>query len=325
MERVTLKLDEIGFYTLSEARAAHATEFTPLERCELVLTARCNFNCPYCRRVGGKDLPLTHAKRWISLWAAQGCKAVRFSGGEPTMYPDLIKLVSFARQHGIKRVAVSTNGSADVALYATLLSAGVNDFSVSLDACCAEDGDKMGMRGTFERVVENIRWLAERTYTTVGVVLTESNAHRANEIIKFASELGVADIRVIPAAQDGSKLKDIKVDEALLKKHPILTYRVANLQAGRPVRGIGPADSARCGLVLDDVAACGDEHFPCIIYMRERGKPIGRISPRMRELRAAWYAQHDTWADPICLNNCLDVCVDYNKSHAEYRRRNEAV
>jgi MoaA/NifB/PqqE/SkfB family radical SAM enzyme len=311
-----VKLDEIGFYTMSEERAAHATHRTALQRCELVLSARCNFTCPYCRHVGGDDLPLTHAQRWVSLWAAQGCVAVRFSGGEPTLYAELPTLVAYARAHDIKYIAVSTNGSAPAALYATLIMAGANDFSVSLDVCCAEDGDKMGMRGRFDTVVDNIRWLAPRVYTTVGVVLTEDNLARANDTIKFASELGVADIRVIPAAQNGAALKGIQVDAALLKRHPILAYRVGNLQAGRPVRGIGPADSARCGLVLDDVAACGDHHYPCIIYMRERGKPIGRISPRMREDRAAWYAQHDTWADPICRENCLDVCVDYNRAHA---------
>jgi len=310
-----MKLEDIGFYTLSDERARTATATTPLSRCELVLTSRCNFSCPYCRRVGGPDLSLVHAKRWVSLWAADGCKAIRFSGGEPTVYKDLPELVAYAAMKGINRIAISTNGSARRGLYATLLEAGANDFSVSLDACCAEDGDKMGMRGTFDRVTENIKWLAERVYTTVGVVLTDSNAHRANEIIKFASELGVADIRVIPAAQDGERLKDIQVDAEILARHPILAYRVANLQAGRPVRGIGPTDSNRCGLVLDDVAACGDEHFPCIIYLRELGKPIGRISPQLREERAAWYAQHDTHTDPICRKNCLDVCVDYNNAH----------
>jgi MoaA/NifB/PqqE/SkfB family radical SAM enzyme len=231
------------------------------------------------------------------------------------VYKDLPELVAHATMSGIPRVAISTNGSARRGLYATLIEAGANDFSVSLDACCAEDGDKMGMRGTFDHVTENIKWLAERVYTTVGVVLTDHNAHRANEIIKFASELGVADIRVIPAAQDGERLKDIHVDQEVLDRHPILAYRIANLQAGRPVRGIGLGDSNRCGLVLDDVAACGDEHFPCIIYMRELGKPIGRISPQMREERAAWFAQHDTHADPICSKNCLDVCVDHNNAH----------
>lgn len=48
-----LKLEEIGFYTLSDARAASASATSPLSRCELVLSARCNFKCPYCRATEG--------------------------------------------------------------------------------------------------------------------------------------------------------------------------------------------------------------------------------------------------------------------------------
>jgi len=48
----SMDLKEIGFYTLSDDRAKQASETSPLQRCELILTARCNFRCPYCRHVG---------------------------------------------------------------------------------------------------------------------------------------------------------------------------------------------------------------------------------------------------------------------------------
>jgi MoaA/NifB/PqqE/SkfB family radical SAM enzyme len=307
-----MKLEDIGFYTLSDERAATASEHTPLSRCELLLTARCNFNCPYCRHVGGRDLPLEQAIAWLDCWANEGCKAIRLSGGEPTLHPHILDLVWYARERGIKRIALSTNGSASWELYSKLLSAGVNDFSVSLDVCCAEDADKLGMRGTFASVVENIKALAQHTYTTVGVVLTELNVARVNEVVAFASSLGVADIRVIPAAQDGEKLKGLQVEEGLLKKHPILAYRVRNLQEGRAVRGLS-TEPRTCGLVLDDVAACGTEHFPCIIYMREGGKAIGKLGGSLRADRAEWFKQHKATEDPICSKNCLDVCIDYNR------------
>ena len=51
-----MKLEQIGFYTLTEERCAHASSCSPLSRCEIVLSARCNFKCPYCRHVGGRDM-----------------------------------------------------------------------------------------------------------------------------------------------------------------------------------------------------------------------------------------------------------------------------
>lgn len=46
-----MKLEDIGFYTLSDARALSASEYSPLMRCELIVTSRCNFRkkCRYSR------------------------------------------------------------------------------------------------------------------------------------------------------------------------------------------------------------------------------------------------------------------------------------
>jgi pyruvate-formate lyase-activating enzyme len=310
-----MSLEEIGFYTLSDVRVKQAGVNSPLWRCELILTARCNFKCPYCRHVGGRDLSLKKALDTVIEWGTQGLKNIRFSGGEPTLYPGLIDLVWAAKQMGVERIAVSTNGSASMNIYRDLIAAGVNDFSVSLDACCAEDGDKMtgGVKGSWDLVTSNIRELSKLTYVTVGVVLTEQNAATVNDIIRFAHNLGVADIRVIPAAQEGAWLDNMTVDSDMLAAHPILKYRINNTKAGLSVRGLQPTDSNRCGLVVDDMAVMGDSHYPCIIYMRERGEAIGKVGPTMRTERAEWSKNHDTHADPICKANCLDVCRDYNK------------
>lgn len=314
-----MMLEEIGFYTMEDMRAAQASETSPLWRCELVLGARCNFHCLYCRTVGGKDLPYEQAVETVRLWAAQGLRNIRFSGGEPTLFSYIVDLVRLSRDLGIRRIALSTNGSAPTTLYSQLVAAGMDDASVSLDACCAEDGDYIagGIKGSFDVVVKNIRWLAARIYTTVGVVLTADNASTINKIISFADSLGVADIRIIPAAQDGDMLPLVQVDAALLTKNPILRYRIRNLQSGRQVRGLRPTDPNRCPLVLDDMAVNQGKHFPCIIYLRESGAPIGGVGPGMRYERQAWYESHDTHTDPICQRNCLDVCVDYNRTFLE--------
>ena len=312
-------LKNIGFYTLSDERAKHASSTSPLWRCELILTGKCNFKCPYCRSVGGEDLPLEQAKDTVRLWASEGLKNIRFSGGEPTLYKGLNDLVVLAKMSGIERIALSTNGSANMTLYRRLYESGVTDFSISLDACCAEDGDHMAgdRKGSFKRVIESIQELSKLTYVTVGVVLTTDNVGQTEKIVEYASSLGVSDIRVIPAAQDGQHLPKLNLSEDILVKYPILRYRAGNLASGNPVRGLNGGTS-KCGLVLDDMAVMGDSHYPCIIYMREGGAPIGKIGPGMRAERKAWYETHDSYADSICSKNCLDVCVDYNNKHAGY-------
>lgn len=265
-------------------------------------------------------MPFDQAERTIRMWAEHGLKNIRFSGGEPTMYKRIPELVSLANVLGAERIAISTNGASSMALYENLLSRGVTDFSVSLDACCSEDGDKMagGRKGSFARVVNSIRELSKLTYVTVGVVLTSDNKDSAEDIIRFADSLGVSDIRVIPAAQYGKRLPALDLKETLLKKYPILRYRVENILNGKTVRGIDRDGTAKCGLVLDDMAVMGGKHYPCIIYLREGGKAIGEVGPNMRKEREGWYKNHNSFSDPICSKNCLDVCCDYNAAHDRF-------
>lgn len=317
------ELSEIGFYTLSDERVLALEPNAPLRRCELVLTSACNFACPYCRGMEPKNVGTilrAEAFEIVSQWGVWGLSAVRFSGGEPTLVPWLVDLVRHASACGIKHVAISTNGSARRGMYEDLLGAGANDFSVSLDGCCASTCSIMSGGGDwFGVVTANIRFLSERAYTTVGIVLTETNTQDVERIIAFASGLGVADIRIISAAQSNAHISGIHVDEAILSKHPILRYRCENIKRGQHVRGISPYDCSNCPLVLDDIAVLNGHHYPCVIYMREWGKPIGNLRGDIREERLAWFLAHDTHRDPICSRNCLDVCVDYNNRVRELR------
>ena len=320
---VKMKLEEIGFYTLSDERAQNASVDSRLMRCELILTDACNFKCPYCRGLR-EDIKGTmsfeKAVEVVHLWAEHGLKNIRLSGGEPTVWKDIITLVEYCKEQGIERIAMSTNGSASMELYRKLIEAGVNDFSISLDACCSSDGEAMsgGVVGAWEKVIENIKEISKLTYVSVGVVITEETFKDLRHIVEFADSLGVADIRIIPSAQFDAFLDNAKdVDLGLLDKHPILKYRVENIIRARHVRGIQPSDSHKCGLVLDDMLVAGKFHFPCVIYMREQGNPIGKVGPNMRKEREEWMLTHDTHKDPICKKNCLDVCIDYNNKYME--------
>jgi molybdenum cofactor biosynthesis enzyme MoaA len=319
-----MNLEQIGFYTLNEERVKNVSVESQLQRCELILSDACNFKCPYCRGLR-KDISGTmsfeKAKYIIDLWAKDNIKNIRLSGGEPTIYPNIIELVKYAKSKNIEKVAMSTNGYADLSFYHELLEVGINDFSISLDACCSSFGDKLtgGIQGAWEKVISNIKELSKLTYVSVGVVVTEETIDQLKETIEFASSLGVSDIRIISAAQYNELLCNAKdVDMKLYKQYPILNYRINNITSGRNVRGLKENDSHKCGLVLDDMAIAGNYHFPCIIYMREGGDPIGQVGENMRQERLEWINNHDTHCDPICKKNCLDVCIDYNNKYRKY-------
>ena len=325
-----MRLEDIGFYTLEDNRAKNSCINSPLWRNELIITSRCNFKCPYCRGtdINGQqgDMPLEDIKKVIDLWSKNNIQNVRFSGGEPTIHKNIKDIIAYTKNNckDIKHIAISTNGYSNLDLYYDLIRLGVNDFSISLDACCSSIGDIMsgGVKGSWNKVVENIKVLSNLTYVTVGVVFDKQNSQDMRDTIIFAHDLGVSDIRIISAAQwnDFSIFENLDIPEEILSQHPILKYRINNFKNKRNVRGIKDTDSHRCGLVIDDMIIKGDYHYPCVIKMREGCKPIGEISdPNLREIRYQYYKNHDCYKDEICRKNCLDVCIDYNNKFERYR------
>jgi hypothetical protein len=111
------------------------------------------------------------------------------------------------------------------------------------------------------------------------------------------------------------------ISQEILDAHPILAYRVANILAGKPVRSIQEYDSPRCYIPIDDSVVASDFHWPCVIYFREQGDPIGQVGPNMRQERIEWSKNHDAYSDPICRANCLDVCVEHNNKCAAHHNR----
>ena len=325
-------LKEIGFYTLSNERAANSSEFSQMKRCEMIITEYCNFKCPYCRGLKSeiygnrkfKELSLVEIKQNIDYWCENiPLENIRFSGGEPTLHKDIVSIITYAKEKSIKRIAISTNGSNKIELYKKIIEAGCNDFSISLDACCADDGDKMAgnLKGMWNIVVKNIKEISQLTYVTVGVVLTPENVLKTIDTIKFADSLGVSDIRIISAAQWNEPIEALGlVPEDLLNKYPILKYRVNHFKNGINVRGMKETDAKKCSLILDDSIIAGDFHYPCVIYMREKGKAIEKVGPNMRQERKLWTENHDCYQDEICRKNCLDVCRDFNNKCKELHK-----
>jgi MoaA/NifB/PqqE/SkfB family radical SAM enzyme len=76
------------------------------------VTYVCNNRCTFCA-VGTRtqvDGHPTRQREHLDRYRAQGVTMVDFDGGEPTLNPELIPLVRYARSAGYERVNVTTNG-----------------------------------------------------------------------------------------------------------------------------------------------------------------------------------------------------------------------
>lgn len=82
--------------------------------------SKCNLNCAYCAkedgmenkvppRLRGQRLSVDAYCRNLDRLARNGIRAISFTGGEPSLNPDLPRLVRFARNH-FDRVELTSNG-----------------------------------------------------------------------------------------------------------------------------------------------------------------------------------------------------------------------
>jgi cyclic pyranopterin phosphate synthase len=104
----------------------------------VALTDRCNFRCTYCSPAENEppDGLLTRAElaRIFRVFAAEGVRRIRLTGGEPTLRKDVVEIVGDAASTpGIEDVALTTNGHRLAELVQPLHDAGLGSLNVSLD------------------------------------------------------------------------------------------------------------------------------------------------------------------------------------------------
>src|SRR5215468_5535478 len=106
---------------------------------DVVLGSDCNLACTYCtitEAMRRRALPAERVAREIDRAAARGFKEVAFTGGEPTIRPELPALVKHAKRRGFEHVKVASNGLryAHAPYLDHLIACGVDRFNVSLHA-----------------------------------------------------------------------------------------------------------------------------------------------------------------------------------------------
>lgn len=78
------------------------------------ITDRCNLKCPVCfaDAKGSFTLPFERIKKMIDLYVkCEGePEVLQISGGEPTLHPDIFRILEYVSQKGIKFPMLNTNG-----------------------------------------------------------------------------------------------------------------------------------------------------------------------------------------------------------------------
>jgi MoaA/NifB/PqqE/SkfB family radical SAM enzyme len=98
------------------------------------LTTKCNCKCIMCdmHRKTPEYIPLNDAKKVLKFLANHEFLIAYFTGGEPTLHPNIVEIVDYAGKLGFV-TTLTTNGSVSKSMLKRLKNAGLYVLSVSLD------------------------------------------------------------------------------------------------------------------------------------------------------------------------------------------------
>ncbi len=128
----------------------------------IAVTSRCNLRCVYCLREehgssSEEGLRFDEITRVIRVLADCGVRKVRFTGGEPLLRPDIVRLVREAKAvTGVGTVTLTTNGVLLDRHLDELVQAGLDGINLSFDTFDRERYRQMTRRDLFPRVRANL-------------------------------------------------------------------------------------------------------------------------------------------------------------------------
>ncbi len=159
----------------------------------VLLADRCNHACEHCYQVQGLkgELSREQIESVLHEFHANGGFVVTFSGGEATLRPDLIPLLSYANGLGLATVLYTNGFTMTEALAAALAACHVWRVEISLYSQLAEEHDAVTRTpDSWAKTTQGVRWLRA---AGVNVILkftpTVHSTANATQLAALAREL----------------------------------------------------------------------------------------------------------------------------------------
>lgn len=216
----------------------------------LSLTDRCDLRCVYCMAEDMQFIPrhqtlsLGEIYRLCQIFVSQGTRKIRFTGGEPLIYPSLLELCKkVSALPGLSELVLTTNGARLAALAKPLQQAGVKRLNISLDTLKPERFRKMTRIGKLDHTLAGIKAAQAAGFTQIklnSVILHGQNDDEIIDLVSFATEQQV-DITFIEEMPLGDVGRDRSLNlftsdqvHDLIKQHWSIAPCTAN--SGGPAR-----------------------------------------------------------------------------------------
>ncbi len=170
-----------------------------MERVDIKIGFQCNNRCKFCVQGDKRDFCIfknrEEVEKAMNEAYQQGKREVVFTGGEPTLHPNFLELVSSAKNKGFNEIQIQTNGR----LFAydnfclKTIQAGANQFGPALHGPNAKIHDFLtGAQGSFNQTIQGIKNLKKlNQYVLTNTVITTKNYKFLPQIARLLIDLGV--------------------------------------------------------------------------------------------------------------------------------------
>lgn len=183
------------------------------------ITRTCNLHCAHCYASSQDEqypgeLTTAEAKTVLEDMADYKVPVVLFSGGEPTIRPDLPELIEYASSLGGLNPLISTNGTLlTKPIVKTLYDAGLRRAGISMDGMEAVHDKFRGSKGSWKLTLDGIRNSLEAGMrVSLRVTITNRNIQDLPHLFDLAEREGIPRVCVYHLAYAGRGEKLLRFD-----------------------------------------------------------------------------------------------------------------
>jgi MoaA/NifB/PqqE/SkfB family radical SAM enzyme len=160
----------------------------------IIPTRRCNLSCRYCNEYDDFSAPIPTEEmiRRIDRLAYLGTSIITISGGEPLLHPEIEKIISRIRYHGIIAGIITNGYLLTPKKIMALNEAGLEHLQISIDNVTPDDVSLKSLK-VLDKKLEHLAQFAEFSVNINSVIGGGiRNPEDAEVITKRAMELGLS-------------------------------------------------------------------------------------------------------------------------------------
>lgn len=170
--------------------------FIPSERAKINVGYKCNSKCYFCyyhiSRLKEETFSIDAIRHQLTMFKEFGAKDVDFSGGDPSVHPDLFEMLKLASDMGFRKICVITNGFkfGDLDFMKRCIDNGLNDILISLHGDSQVNDAVMRVANAFNmtvKAIENAKHLGIKP--RVNTVITRRNYRNLPKLAKILNNL----------------------------------------------------------------------------------------------------------------------------------------